>query len=85
MGKKPIQTTVLTVHNQSHNPRMHEHMKIKLENTTHVHVRSTLQNPAVDTNGRSRHLVLQWPRNHKYSILSKKDLLNLLLEYEFGV
>ena len=34
--------------------------------------------------GGSCHLVM-WSRNHKYSILSRNDLLNLLLEYGFGV
>ena len=85
MGKKLIQTTVLTIHNQLHNPRMHEHMKIMLENALHVHVRSTQQNHNVDTNRGSRRLVLQWPRNHKYSVLSKNDLLNLLSKYGFRV
>ena len=40
--------------------------------------------PSVDTTG-SRHLVLQWPRNHEYSVLLGNDFLILLPEYGFGV
>ena len=45
MGKNPIQTTKLTRYKQSHNPRMHEHVKKMLENAMHEHVRTTQQNP----------------------------------------
>ena len=45
MGKNPIQTTILTIYNQSHNPRMHEHMIIMLKNAMHDHVISSQQNP----------------------------------------
>ena len=45
MGKNPIQTTELTRYKQSHNPRMHEHVKKMLENAMHERVRTTQQNP----------------------------------------
>ena len=38
MGKNPTQTTALTIYNQSHNPRMHEHVNNMLENATHDHM-----------------------------------------------
>ena len=40
MGKNPIQTIALTFDNQSHNPRMHEHMNRMLKHALHEHVRS---------------------------------------------
>jgi len=45
MGKNPIQTTTLTIYNQSHNPRMHEHVNRMLDNAMHDHVISCEQNP----------------------------------------
>ena len=38
MGKNPIQTTTLTIYNQSHNPIMHEHGNKMLENAMHDHM-----------------------------------------------
>ena len=40
MGENPIQTTTLTFDNQSHNPRMREHMNRMLKHAMHEHVRS---------------------------------------------
>jgi len=45
MGTNPTQTTILTIYNQSHNPRMLEHMIIMLENAMHDHVILSQQNP----------------------------------------
>ena len=38
MGKNPIQTIALTIYNQSHNPRMHEHGNKMLKNAMHDHM-----------------------------------------------
>ena len=45
MGKNPIQATALRKYNQSHNPRMHEHVNKMLENAMLDHVISSQQNP----------------------------------------
>ena len=44
-GQNPIQTTTLTRYNQSHNPKIHEHVKKMLENVMHNHMISQRQNP----------------------------------------
>ena len=45
IGNIPIQTTTPIRYNQTHNPRMHDHVKIMKKNAMHDHMKTNTKNP----------------------------------------